>query len=384
MFSRKSLLTFLLFIICPLFTARADEPHTLAKQAILLDAKTGVVLFEKNADELMHPSSMTKMMVAYLLFDRLSKGILSFEDTFLVSKNAWLKKGSRMFCEVGKRVHVNDLLRGIIVQSGNDASIVVAEGLMGRESLFAGEMTRVAHDLGATQTQFKNATGWPDPGHISTARDLAKIAKATQENFPQFMKFYQEKEFTYNHIRQTNRNPLLWREIGKGVVVTGMKTGHTSIGGFGLTATLERGDQSLILVVNGFATKGERASESERIVNWALRSYNTYRVFAKEDVVASIPVWGGSAKTVDVGVDHDLFVTIPLLKQKDVKVELHHLEPVPAPVKAGVELGYILVQIPDQEDQKIPLKAKVAVDQAGFFARIRNAFKYLIWGHHGG
>ena len=232
-------------------TANSAGFETGAKQVIIVDYTTGAELYGKNADEIMDPASMTKMMTIYKLFERLKNGSLSMEDTFLVSEKAWRKKGSKMFVPVGGRVSVEDLVRGIIVQSGNDASIVVAEGLSGSEAAFAEQMTAKARELGMTNTTFRNASGWPEPGHTTTARDLAILAAATIRDFPELYKYYAEMEFTFNKIKQGNRNPLLYRNTG----ADGLKTGHTEAAGYGLTASAVRGDQRLIVVAHGMKSQ---------------------------------------------------------------------------------------------------------------------------------
>ena len=244
--------------------------ETLGKQVILLDMTTGTVLFEKNADELMTPSSMSKIMTVYKLFERLKDGGLSLTDTFSVSEKAWRKQGSKMFVAVKSRVKIEDLIRGMIVQSGNDATIVVAEGLAGSEGAFADELNETAKQLGMKNSNFINASGWPDPGHETTARDLAILAVATIKNFPEFYHYYSEKTSTYHGIKQGNRNPTIYRNIG----ADGLKTGHTEAGGYGLTVSALRKDRRLVLVINGLPTKKARSTEPERLLDWGFREFN--------------------------------------------------------------------------------------------------------------
>ena len=273
-----------------LFSAGSSSAlETLGKQAILIDATTGTILFSKNPDERMTPSSMSKIMTIYKLFERLKDGELSLTDKFSVSEKAWRKQGSKMFVAVNSRVTIEDLIRGIIVQSGNDATIVVAEGLSGSEGAFADEMNETAKQLNMTNSNFINASGWPDPDHETTARDLAKLTVATVKNFPDLYRYYGEKTFTYNGIKQGNRNPAIYRNIG----ADGLKTGHTEAGGYGLTVSAIRKNRRLILVINGLPTKKSRAVESERILDWGFREFNNYALFKAGETVTEAQIWMG-------------------------------------------------------------------------------------------
>ncbi|MCZ6603756.1 MAG: D-alanyl-D-alanine carboxypeptidase, partial [Alphaproteobacteria bacterium] len=268
--------------------------ETTAAQAILLDFDTGAVLIEKNASTPMFPASMTKIMTAYLTFERLREGSLAMTDTFRVSEKAWAKGGSKMFVDVGGDVSVADLLRGVIVQSGNDASIVLAEGIAGSEDAFGTLMTDKAFALGMTDSMFVNATGWPDDNHVTTARDLAILATAMIRDFPDYYALFGETEFSYNGIDQSNRNPLLFLDVG----ADGLKTGHTEASGYGLAASATRGDRRLVLVVNGLASERERSSESARLMGWGFANFNNYDLFAAGETVEEVAVWMGEADTV--------------------------------------------------------------------------------------
>ncbi|MDP6884534.1 MAG: D-alanyl-D-alanine carboxypeptidase family protein, partial [Rhodospirillales bacterium] len=259
--------SFVVLIAVLVAAARAGAIETMAREAFLMDMTTESVLMEKNADAPMAPASMSKLMTIYMVMERLQDGHLSLDDTFSVSETAWRKGGAKsgsstMFLNPGSRVRVEDLLRGIVVQSGNDASIVIAEGLSGSEGQFALEMNLRAREMGLEDTNFVNSTGWPDPEHRTTARDLAHLAKRTITDFPQYYHYYAEKTFTYNGIRQGNRNPLLYKDLG----ADGLKTGHTRASGYGLVATVKRGERRLILVVNGLPSVKARARESERLI----------------------------------------------------------------------------------------------------------------------
>jgi D-alanyl-D-alanine carboxypeptidase (penicillin-binding protein 5/6) len=364
-------------VLAPVFPAAAFE--TPARQALLMDMGTGAVLFEKNADEPMHPASMSKLMTVYLLFERLRDGRLKLDDTLPVSENAWRKGGaasggSTMFLEPGQRVKVEDLIQGIIVQSGNDASIVVAEGLANDEATFAKEMTKRARELGMRNTTFRNATGWPDPEHLSTARDLAVLAQRTIEDFPQYYPYYSEKEFTYNGIRQGNRDPLLYKDLG----ADGLKTGHTEASGYGLTASARQGDRRLIMVLNGLKDIRARAQESERLMSWGFREFSNYPLFKAGDEVSTAEVWLGKAETVPLVVDQDLTVTLPNAARPEMKVSVAYDGPIPAPITEGDRLAVLKVSAPGVETVEVPLVAGASVEKLGFLGRLVAALKHLI------
>jgi D-alanyl-D-alanine carboxypeptidase (penicillin-binding protein 5/6) len=364
-------------VLAPVFPAAAFE--TPARQALLMDMGTGAVLFEKNADEPMHPASMSKLMTVYLLFERLRDGRLKLDDTLPVSENAWRKGGaasggSTMFLEPGQRVKVEDLIQGIIVQSGNDASIVVAEGLANDEATFAKEMTKRARELGMRNTTFRNATGWPDPEHLSTARDLAVLAQRTIEDFPQYYPYYSEKEFTYNGIRQGNRDPLLYKDLG----ADGLKTGHTEASGYGLTASARQGDRRLIMVLNGLKDVHARSQESERLMSWGFREFSNYSLFKAGDEVSTAEVWLGKAETVPLVVDQDLTVTLPNAARPEMKVSVAYDGPIPAPVTEGDRLAVLKVSAPGVETVEVPLVAGASVEKLGFLGRLVAALKHLI------
>ena len=354
----------------------AAATETPARQAILVDMTTGSVLLEKNADELVPPASMSKIMTLYMVFERLKDGSLSLDDTFLVSAKAWRKGGSKMFVEVDKRVRVEDLLRGVIVSSGNDAAIVLAEGLAGTEELFAEEMTRRAREIGLEHSVFKNATGWPDPEHLMTARDLAILAQHTIENFPGLYPYYAETTFTYNGIRQENRNPLLNQRTG----ADGLKTGHTEASGYGLTASVERDGRRLILVVNGLAGVRERATESARLIEWGLREFDTYALFKAGEVVEEAEVWFGEAARVPLVVASDVVVTLPRKARVEMTVTARYEGPIPAPIEAGAQIAKLVVSAPGIQPVEFPLVAGAGVERLGLFGRLSTTFNYLLWG----
>ena len=350
--------------------------ETKAREAILIDAETGAVLMEKDADASMPPASMSKIMTAYMVFERLNEGRLSLDDTLPVSEKAWNKGGSKMFVELGSQVRVEDLLRGMIVQSGNDACIVLAEGLSGSEELFAEEMTDRGREIGLTGSTFTNATGWPDPGHRMTARDLATLARRTIAEFPEHYRYYGEKEFTWNKIRQGNRNPLLYKNLG----ADGLKTGHTTEAGYGLTASAVRGDRRLILVIGGMPSVRARSEESERLIQWGFREFNNYTLFETGVTVDEAPVWLGAEEKVPLVAAGKVVVTLGRKARKGMKVTVNYTSPIPAPIVEGQELASLVVTPSEGEAIRLPLYAGASVERLGPFGRMVSAAKFMIFG----
>ncbi len=352
------------FLIFPL-SANASALNTSAKQAILFDAQTGQVLFEKNADQQMPTSSMSKVLTAYLIFDALKSGALNLDDTFQVSEKAWRKGGSKMFVEVNKEVKIEDLLRGVIIQSGNDATIVLAEGLSGSEEAFAENMNNKAKELGMDNSHFKNASGWPDPDHYSTARDLGKLALALTYNHPEYYKYYSETEFSYNDIVQRNRNPLLYQNIG----ADGIKTGYTQAGGYGLIGSGVKDNRRVILVINGLESSSARAQESKKLLQWGLNNFKNETLVKAGSVVGNAVVVLGKSESVDLAVKDDIYLTIPHNAAKDIKLLVSYNGPIKAPVKAGQEIGTLTISIPNQPDIKKPVFATDSIEQKGFLSK---------------
>ncbi|CAM3313729.1 D-alanyl-D-alanine carboxypeptidase family protein [Thalassospira profundimaris] len=359
--------------------ASAQAIETSAREAFMMDFDTGAVLLDKEGDTLTEPASMTKMMTVHMLFKYIKDGRVSMDDTFHVSEKAWRKGGSKMFVEVNSNVSVSDLLHGIIVQSGNDAAIVVAEGIGGSEEAFAEAMTEEARAIGMTKSVFKNATGWPADGHLVTVHDLAILARDTIRNFPDLYELYSVKEFTYNGIRQPNRNPLLGTSAG----VDGLKTGHTEAAGYGLTASAERDGRRLILVVNGLDSVRERRTESQKLLDWGFREFDNYDLFAEGETVSSANVWLGSETKVDLVADKEILLTLPRSASRDMKVTVVYDGPVPAPISQGDQIATLKVEVPDRDIIEFPLYAAHDVGRLGFVGRIGAAFKYLLWGANG-
>jgi D-alanyl-D-alanine carboxypeptidase (penicillin-binding protein 5/6) len=322
---------------------------------------------------------MSKMATVYKIFEALKEGRLSLEDTFPVSERAWRKQGSKMFVPLGGRVKVDDLIRGIIVQSGNDACIVVAEGLAGSEDAFAEELNDLAKKLGMTKTHFVNASGWPDPGHVSTARDLSTLAIATLHNFPEFYHYYSEKSFVYNNIKQGNRDPLLYKDIG----ADGLKTGHTEDGGYGLTASAVRNGRRLVLVVNGLPTMKDRGTEAEHLLDYGFREFNSYNLFAANATVGDAPVWLGTEKKVPMVLQKALAVTMPIKARKDLVVKEIYDSPIKAPISEGQRIATLRVEVPGRAPMELPLVAGANVDKLGVMSRLGAALHYIVWGENG-
>ena len=350
--------------------------ETQARNAIMIDDVTGTVLFEKDADAAVPPSSMSKIMTVYMVFQRLAEGSLKLDDTFVVSEKAWRKGGSKMFVNVDDRVAVEDLLRGIIVQSGNDACIVVAEGLAGGEDAFAAEMTEVGYKIGLENSVFKNASGWPQEGHVMSVRDLARLAHHTIHDFPQYYHYYAETEFTYADIMQPNRNPLLGRAPG----VDGLKTGHTKDGGYGLTVSAERDGRRLILILNGLPSTRARAQESERLLEFGYREYRNYALFQKDESVVEADVWLGDAATVPLVVADGLTVTLPRKSRRKMAVTVKYDSPIPAPLVKGARIATLVVEAPGTPTLEVPLVAGIDVEKLGPFRRIGAAISYIVFG----
>ncbi|MGQ9425072.1 D-alanyl-D-alanine carboxypeptidase family protein [Gilvimarinus sp. F26214L] len=346
-------------------------PQLAATGYLLIDANTGEVLVEHNADELLPPASLTKMMTSYIVSGEIARGSLS-EDTMVnISVKAWKMGGSKMFIREGTQVSVKDLLRGVIVQSGNDASVALAEQIAGSEDAFVDLMNQQAALLGMTSTHFKNATGWPAEGHVTTARDLAKLARALIRDYPDHYALYSEKYFQYNGINQPNRNKLLFRDPS----VDGIKTGHTEEAGYCLVSSSKKDDMRLIAVVMGARSEDSRAAESQKLLTYGFRYFQTHRLYSPADEISSVRVWQGLAENLPLGVAEDIFLTIPRGAQSSLKATMHIDEVIKAPIAAGQELGNVTVELNGEQLLDVPLVAQDAIERAGFFARIWDSLK---------
>jgi D-alanyl-D-alanine carboxypeptidase (penicillin-binding protein 5/6) len=351
-------------------TSPASTPlgpvDTQAKQAILVDADTGAILLDKNADERMHPSSMSKLMTAYVVFDMLKQGRLRLDQTLTVSERAWRMQGSKMFVELGSQISVNDLLHGVIVQSGNDACIVLAEGISGSEQQFAELLNEYGKKIGLTNSNFRNSTGWPDPEHLMTCHDLATLARRIINDFPEYYNLYSVRSFQWHGISQENRNPLLGRVPG----ADGLKTGHTEDGGYGLTSSVKRGDRRLILVVNGMGSMRARGEESERLIEWGFREFENVVLFRASDTVEEAPVYLGDRATVPLVGGKDLVMTLPRQWRRNLTVKLRYEGPIPAPIAKGQEVGSLDVSGQGVPPMTLPLYAGADVSKLGVLSRI--------------
>lgn len=371
------------FFICTVsVSAFAATPlSTSAKQAIVLDYETGTVLFEKNADQRMPTSSMSKVMSMYAVFEALQQGDISLQDTFKVSEKAWRKGGSKMFVNVNKQVEVEDLIRGVIVQSGNDAAIVLAEGLAGSETAFAARLNRIARGLGMNNSNFMNASGWPDPDHYSTAYDLSLLAKALIQNFPSYYPYYAEQEFSYNNITQRNRNPLLYRDIG----ADGIKTGHTEVGGYGLIGSGKQNGRRVIIVINGLEDEKARAKESAKLLMWGMENFENKTIFKAGAPVESVSVVLGEDKEIQAALKEDFIVTLPLLPAEHIKITARFQAPLIAPVKKGDEIGVLSIGSQGLSVVERPLYAVNDVKELGLVPRTLEKAKLFIldlWSEH--
>ena len=354
-------------------------PELAAKAWLLMDSKTGKILAEHGADEILPPASLTKMMTAYIVSEEIASGRLSEDEMVQVSVNAWDKGGAKsggstMFLPPNEDVSVINLMRGVIIQSGNDASIVLAEHVAGSEEAFADVMNQQAQLLGMKNTYFANATGLPDDSHRTSARDLALLARAVIEDHPEHYPIYSERNFEFNGISQPNRNQLLWRDSS----IDGLKTGHTEEAGFCLVASGKRNDMRLISVVLGTRSQQARATESQKLLSWGFRYYMTHRLYGAEDVLSSEVVWKGQADLVNVGVEEEIYLTIPRGAEGLLDATLSVESVLTAPLQAKQQVGTLSITYQDQLLLEAPLVTAMAVEPAGFFARLWDGIRLFL------
>lgn len=346
---------------------------TLAQYAFIMDYNTGTVLMDKLADQPMHPSSLTKIMTCYIVFAMLRTGRLKLDQLLPVSEKAWKMQGSKMFVPLNGQVSVQDLIQGVVIQSGNDACIVLAEGIAGSEQQFVSMMNEMAPKMGLRNSHFMNCTGWPDSNHLMSARDIALIAYHLIHDYPEYYHFFSEKEFTFNKITQGNRNVL----VDKGLA-DGLKTGHTDAGGYGLCASSERNGRRVIMVVNGLTSMNMRAHESERLIEWSFNQFENVKLFNKGDIVEQAPVWMGAQETVPLVAGENLVLTLPVGMREKLKVTLDYNAPLSAPVMKGqnveaslsVKNGGITVQV--------PIIAGETVEKANIISRMMKNVSYRL------
>ena len=350
--------------------------ETAAKQALIVDVETGTVLLEKDSATPTPPASLSKLMTLYLVFERLKAGKLSLDDEFVVNRRAWRKGGSKMFVRLGRKVRLEDLVRGIVVSSGNDACIVVAEGISDSEAAFADAMNKKAAELGLAGSHFVNATGWPDAGHAMAPRDIAVLSQRLIEEFPEYYPYFAEKSFTYNRIRQGNRNPLLYR----GAEGDGLKTGYTRASGYSLAASAMRDGRRVVMVLTGLKSVRERTSEARRLLDWAYRSFRNYTLFESGAEVETADVWLGEESTVPLVAEREIAITLPRASRRGLKVSVVYEGPVPAPIARGAEIAKLVIAAPDFETVEVPLVAGADVGRAGAFGRFGAAVSHMLWG----
>lgn len=361
--------------------SNANAIETKARNAILMDFDTGMYLYSKDADKMVPPASMSKLMTVYVLFSKLKDGTLSLDDTFTVSENAWRKGGaasggSTMFLNIGEKVRVEDLIKGILIQSGNDACIVVAENISGSEDEFVHQMDKYAHKIGLKNSSFANATGLPHPDHRMSVEDLAILSRHLIKDFPEYYPIFSIKDFTHNNIKQGNRNPLLYSMSD----ADGLKTGHTEEAGFSLAASAKRGNRRLIEVMTGMSSNKERSEEAERLMSWGFREFNNFEVLTAGQKVAEAPVWLGKEEKVDLLVSETVFRTLRKNKTSKVKMIAVYDKPVKAPIKKGDKLGIAKIQIPNQPEFSVPLVAANDVEKQGIFGKMLKNLQALIVG----
>ena len=354
---KKLIFVFFIFLV---LSKNVFAIETIAKQAILYDMGTKTVLFKKNSDQLVSPSSMSKIMTIYYVFKKISEGELSLQDEFIVSKKAWKKGGSKMFVKVNEKVKVEDLIRGIIVQSGNDACIVLAEGLSGSEKLFSEELTELGKEIGLKNSFFTNSTGWPDPQHLMTVDDLLTLSIRTIKDFPDFFHYYSEKEFTFSGIKQLNRNPLLFTDLNS----DGLKTGHTSLGGYGLVATVKKNDRRLILVLNGLNSSKDRAKEAQKLLKIGFNQYEILKIAEANKNIKTLNVWGGDKKKI----------------KKQLTFVIKYQSPLIPTIISEEPIGEFLIKKNKEILKKFKLFTDQNVRKMNFFQKIGHNFRYLLFG----
>ncbi|MGH1431909.1 MAG: D-alanyl-D-alanine carboxypeptidase family protein [Neptuniibacter sp.] len=375
MFNKVSKLFSVVFLVVFSFQVKAvtplipAEPQIAATAYLVMDADTGKIIAAKNENGRFAPASLTKMMTAYILEYELSKGNVSKEDLVLVSEKAWRTQGSRMFIREGTQVALSDLMKGIIIQSGNDASVAVAEHIAGSEAAFADLMNQHASLLGMKNSHFLNSTGLPSDDHVSSAYDLALLAKAIIQDFPEHYDIYSEKYFTYNKIRQPNRNKLLWRDK----TVDGLKTGYTDDAGYCLVASAKRDNMRLISVVLGTSDEEARARESQKLLSYAFRYYRTHKLFEKNILLNTSKVWAGEVDQLRMGITEDLYVTIPRGQADSLQATMDVERVIKAPLAKGQAVGKVKVTLDGKVVKEVPLVAMDNIPGAGFLKKIWHA-----------
>jgi len=371
----KSLISFIFFFLLSNMTwaASVSAPDIKATSYLLVDFHSGVELAEKNSDKQIEPASITKLMTAYVIYKELAKGSVTEEDKVLISKKAWKMEGSRMFVEAGKKVTLSRMLRGLVVQSGNDAAVALAEHIAGSEAAFVTKMNEEALVLGMRSTEFQNATGWPAKNHYTTARDIVLLTRALIRDFPEYYKLHALKEYTYNGIKQYNRNKLLWRDD----TVDGVKTGHTEAAGYCLVSSALRNEMRLISVILGAETEKARSDYSQELLEFGFRLFETHKLYDKGSVLADARVWKGTKSTVPAGIIDDFYVTVQKGHYKKLKGLMELNSSLDAPVKRGDVIGTAIIKDGDEIVHEVTLLALDAVDAGGFWTKVTDSVKKL-------
>ena len=367
--------SFLIFFLFISFNTSAVD--TKADQAIVVDYNTNEILYEKNANQLMPPASMTKIMTVYVVFDRITKTDLSIEDICIVSPKAYKMGGSRTFLEINDRVSINNLLKGVIIQSGNDASVALAECLSGTENDFANLMNIYAKKLLMKNTNFVNASGWPEEEHFSTVKDLSILSNSIIKDFPDLYKYFNAKEFTYNQINQPNRNKLLSEIEG----ADGLKTGFTKKSGWGIAGSALKDNRRITVVINGTNSSGSRIKESTYLMNWAFTQTSQKKLLRKGQIIKNVDVWLGNKPTINLIIESDVISTISYDQLQTIESMIFYSKPINAPFKKGKKLGIIKISISGKETIEIPLISDSQVKKSNPFLKLFYAAKYLIFGN---
>jgi len=363
----------LVFFSCIFILSNAYSIETKAISAHVEDISTNTVLFEKDSDAPYGPASMSKLMIIYLTFERLQNGLITLQDEFVVSKKAWKFGGSKMFVNIGDKVTVDHLLKGIIVQSGNDACIVLAEGLSGSEENMVDEMNERKDELGLNNSNFTNVTGWPNTDHYMSARDIVQIAKLIIINFPEYYHLFAMKEFTYNDIKQYNRNRLIDENYD------GLKTGRTTQTGFGIVTSAKRGDRRIVSVVNGLSSDQQRIKETRKLIEWAFIDFKKVNLYTEEQTIIETKVWLGNKSYVSLSTSKDIKITIPKRNINKLQVKAIYKSPIPAPIKKGDQLGELVISTGNNETS-YPLVAGNDVKTINRFLRSFSIINYLLFG----
>ena len=348
-------------------------PGLTARAWLSLDVNSGQVIAAEGIDERVEPASLTKLMTAYLVFDALETGRLKLDQAVNISEKAWRTEGSRMFVKVNSQVPVDDLLKGVIVQSGNDASVALAEAVAGSESAFAALMNEQAAKLGLTASHFINSTGLPDPEHLTSVRDLATLASALVSRFPQYLHYYSQKEFAYNNIKQPNRNRLLWLDT----TVDGLKTGHTQSAGYCLVSTALRDGRRVVSVVVGTASDAARTENSLKLLNWSFQNFETVKLYDAGNPAVNARVWEGTVENVGLGTTEPLWLTVPRGKSAEIKPVAQYTQPLVAPLAKGTKVGSLTLSLDGKTLSEQPLVVLEDVAEAGFFGRMADKVRLM-------